>query len=221
MQISRHGVRALRIGGRVLVFGFAVSTLFVAYAQDAPAAPQPAGSPFRVSVVPAVTPGCGAAVSGADLQQYAESRLRGAGMTVSDVHNSQLAVDVDCVPVTAAKSAHNLAVHQCLGFSEVVSAAAGDSPMLASTWHKCESYVCESAYCEHLASSNETFLMDGFLSSLAERTAQEHARLSPPVIEAAANTVYERVIFFGLYTIACLTMGIYWQIRKRAEARVS
>lgn len=219
MQLSRHWERGFRAGIGGLLLGLTALTLSVSFAQDGPPAPLPAGS-FRVSVVPEVTAACGTAASGAGLQQSAETRLRGVGMTVSDVHNSQLAVDVDCVPVMGSRK--GLAVHQCLGFSEVVSAAAGDRQMLASTWHKCESYVCQSSYCPGLVNSGQAALLDAFLANMAERKAQVPAQppVTAAVYESAATAVYGRVIFFGLYMIACVTTGVYWQLRKRAEARV-
>lgn len=181
--------------------------------------PLPAGNLFRIAVSPSVMPGCGAAVAPAVLRQNAESRLRGVGLTVSDIHNAKLGIDVDCVPVKAA-GGHNLAVHQCLGFSEVVSAAAsGGQPMLANTWRQCESYICESGKCEATVNAGLNGLVDTFLSVLAERSSQAPVR--PPANSGTSGPVtsYERVLFFGLYTVTCLTMFLYWQIRKKALAR--
>lgn len=223
MQSLRHSACRFATGRLALLAGLAVCPIFIALAQDGPAVRLPVASPFRIAVAPNVKPGCGSAVAPGILQQNAESRLRGVGLTVSDIHNAKLGIDVDCVPVSAAggrNTGRNLAVHQCLGFSEVVSAAAGGGqPMLASTWRQCESYICETGKCEATVDAGLTGLVDTFLSVLAERSSQPPVR--PPSSGTGGTvTPYERVIFFGLYTVTCLTMFLYWQIRKRALARV-
>jgi hypothetical protein len=224
MQLSHHGACGFRTGRLALLAGLAACPLFMLSAQDRPAMPLPAGSPFRIAVAQNVTPGCGTAVAPTVLQQNAEMRLRSVGLTVSDIHNAKLGIDVDCVPVTSAggrNPGRSLAVHQCLGFSEVVSAAAGGGqPMLADTWRQCESYICESEKCQATVDAGLTGLVDTFLSVLAERSSEPPVRPLSSGGATGTATPYERVIFFGLYTITCLTMFLYWQIRKRALARV-
>jgi hypothetical protein len=72
------------------------------------------------------------------MQSDAATHLRGAGVTVSDIHNARLTVDLDCVPVNPAVRGGALAVHQCPGFSELVSAP-NSQPILANTCRQCES----------------------------------------------------------------------------------
>ena len=212
--------RGLRAIGGGLIFGLAVSP--ACFAQQPASTPRITGA-FRISVAPHVSAACGTSVANVTQQQNAETRLRSAGIVVSEIHNSQLAIDLDCVPVAAKGPGSSLAVHQCLGFSEVVSASNDSQPMLAGTWRKCESYVCASARCEAAANSGLATLVDAFLSGLAERSSQAPVRPpeNPTAYANTGATPVERVIFFGLYTMTCLTTLIYWQIRKRSAARAS
>jgi hypothetical protein len=171
------------------------------------------GSPLRVGVTSNASRACANAVPPGIVEQDAASRLQGAGVIVSDIHNAQVSIDLDCVPLKQTPHEVSFAVHQCLGFSELVSSH-DSKPLLANTWRKCESYICATRTCEAQVRTGLSALLDSFLSDFRERSA-------PPV--QTASVVYtptgvslaQRVGFYAVYLMLCLTVFLYWQFRKR------
>jgi len=176
-------------------------------------AQQVTSSPFRVAITSNVPHACAGAVPAAIIQHDAEGRLRSAGVTVSDIHNAQLTVDLDCVPVKPGAHDTALAVHQCLGLSELVSSNER-KPILANTWRKCESYICGTAKCEAPVRIGLNALLDSFLGELRERTAPRVETAS--VVDAPTGaTATERVVYYAVYLMICVMLLLYWQLRKR------
>jgi len=180
-----------------------------------------------------VARGCGESITPAAIQQEAAARLRVAGVTVSNIHNAQLTDEVDCVAVTPSVRTSALAVHQCLSFSEVVSASSTNRAMLATTWHNCESYMCAGARCERQAQASLGNLIDAFFKDYSDRFSRSAAPAvpalpgaegpRPPAVAYLASAVtapeyfVHRVVFFSLYIALCLSILVRWQIRRHAH----
>ena len=124
-------------------------------------------------------------------------------------------MDLDCVGLEGGARATAIAVHQCLAFSEVLSTARKDKPILASTWRNCRSYTCRGGKCDSEASSAAGALIGAFLNELQHRT-QAEATLFVPVIEyiPPPRRNVEQFIFYTVFIMACLSVLVYWQWRR-------
>jgi len=194
---------------------------------------------LRVSVVANVGRACGAAVSSSAVQRIAADRLSGAGITVSNIHNSQLEMDLDCVTRTPSPRNRGIAVNVCLTFSEPLSTVSGNGKtILGSTWKSCQSFACTRAKCD-AALTREDLLLDALLGDFQERDAAGRipepmphpptAGLAPPRTPAAATAprVYSyvpapdhtrgRQLFYATYIMTCLSLFVYWQFRSRQQ----
>jgi len=171
----------------------------------------------RFSVASRVGTACGSVFSAPGVRAYIENRLRGAGITVSSVYTAQLAGEVDCVARGPRAGARGIAVKQCLGYSEVVSATSNIiRPSFANTWRECQSFVCASARCESSMRSGTNTLMNAFFSDLA--------RARPPVTPQAltVKTTSQRssggvqvyTAYYAIYILACMVVMLYWQLRS-------
>ena len=183
----------------------------------------PLAAPLRMSVASNVAQGCGGTVLPSVIQQDAEAQLRGVGVTVSNIHNAQLAIDVDCVAVTPSARSTVVVVHQCLAFSELVSAPSNDGrAMLATTWRKCQSFTCGGAKCEPLVRSGLHTLINPFFSDFQERNSRNDLPIPQirPQPQAsvipgeAPHRLVGRVVFYLLYIMTCVTVLVYWQRRE-------
>jgi hypothetical protein len=170
---------------------------------------------------------CRDAVAASAISQDAVAQLQSAGVPVSDIHNAELTVDVDCLPLARPHGASS-AVHQCLGFSEMVAPASnGGRAMLATTWRQCQSYTCSRANCESLLRPGLRTLVDAFLVDSQQRglSLAAHAAPAAPLsvsinpIERASQRVGGPVIFYSLYLLMCFLVLLYWQMRREAGFR--
>src|SRR6516164_4276329 len=88
--------RSTRICGFVLILGLGLCLFRVP-----PVSGQSTGSPLaslRVLVTSNVARGCGGSLSSA-IQEAAAVRLTYVGMTVSNIHNARLSLDLDCAAI--------------------------------------------------------------------------------------------------------------------------
>jgi hypothetical protein len=214
----------------VMVLGLGLCTLPVhdASGQErgkllAPIAAQP-----RISVASSVAQGCGATIPPSVIQQDAEAQLRGVGITVSSIHNAQLAIDVYCAPVTPGSRKTAVVIRECLDFSEVVPAPANHArPTSATTFRNCQSLVCRGAKCEPLVRSGLHTLINPFLRDFRDRNSRNDSpiaqirpqpqasvipREAPPRIEGQ-SAFYVLYVFYLLYIMTCVTVFVYWQCR--------
>src|SRR5215813_8342325 len=148
-------VSSLWDGPTILVAAvwLAILTVHLCLGQERGTSPVAARPPLRISVVANVK-NCGGAIRPVDVQNEATTRLQGSGITVSSIHNAQLALDVKCVAVTSDAEGSSLAVRHCLSFSELVTSPAKNGhPTLSTTWRKCQSYTCGRATCPGTARS--------------------------------------------------------------------
>ena len=200
----------------------------LASVSGAPVSAQPgAVAPaLRTSVLSNVAPTCHGPIPAAALQQDAAEQLRGAGVTVSDIHNAQLALDIDCLPLPGTRAS---GVHQCLSFSEVVTAPSnGSRAMLATTWRQCQSYACSGANCQTQLRPGLHTLVDAFLADFQQRGSRSAAAPASSVenrspvadaIQGASRRVGGPVIFYSLYMMMCFVVLLYWQVRKQPSFR--
>lgn len=210
-----------------------------AHAQDAPK-PMANRGPVRISLTSKVTPACNtfaAPVADPD----ATGQLGKAGLTlVTNLHQAQLAVDIDCVAMAQAPQT-SLAVHQCLGFSEpLATRTKGAGTVLANTWRKCEAFTCEGRKCDAQAKTTFHTLLGSFLDDYRERAANTAATAEPEETAAPANfgaqvaqqasnvaTVVRygvvppdytaRLVIWSLYIAWTLAVAIYWRVRKTKQ----
>lgn len=223
--LSRPGIR---LCVSVLALGHSVFHIPAALGQEPGKTSLPLTAPLRISVASSVARGCGNKIVPEALQQNAEGQLRGVGVAVSSIHNAQLVIDVDCVAVAPRARRAGVAVHQCLGFSELVSTPSNNGKaMLASTWRKCQSYPC-TGNCEPLVRSGQQTLMTAFLSDFQERIPRNLPALPQPSPKPAQNSpakhspnaIYAapanagRTVFYFLYIMACFSVMCYWQCRR-------
>ncbi len=182
-------------------------------------------APPRLSIAAAAnaSPGCDPFIVGSPLRQDMEARLRAAGAEISTLHTVQLASEIDCVGTAPGVPT---AVHQCLAFSELVSAASREGrPMLAATWRQCQSYTCWGRRCEASVRSELATLMNTFMAEHQDRfRASAAAATGHPAgnqvrtVEASladAGTGVRRLVL-SLYIAGCIGLLLYWRIRKRA-----
>jgi len=219
-------VRVSRLGSKscVLVLGLYLCILAVHTSFGQERSKIPLAAPLRMSVTSNVAQGCGGAIPPSVIQQVAEAQLRAVGVTVANIHNAQLAMDIDCVAVTPGSRSAAVVVHQCLAFSEPVPAASnGGRAMFATTWRKCQSFTCGGAKCELLARSGLSTLVNPFLSDFQERNARNdlpspQIRLQPRagfLSGEVPQRVVGGVVFYLLYIMVCVTVMVYW--RRRAH----
>src|SRR5260370_33358081 len=93
----------------------------------------PLAAPLRVSVASNVAQDCGDTIPPSVIQQDAEAQLRDVGVTVSNIHNAQLAIDVYCAAVTPGSRSTAVVVQECLGFSELVPARSNHGRAIFAT----------------------------------------------------------------------------------------
>ncbi len=180
---------------------------------------------LRMGVVTTIARGC-STISSSVLQQDAETRLRGAGVTVSSIHTVQLGIDLDCAADTSGlRNARNL--QQCLRLSETVYAPSERGRVnVVTTWKQCQSYSCPRGQCEPLLRSGLNTLLDVFLNDIQKRRVHRDgpvpqkaqpepqrpfSRASLPALDI--NTV--RLIFYLLYIMTCLCVLLHWQLHKQ------
>ncbi len=195
----------------VLVVAVLLVPICNAIAQQS--APRAAWSSYRVSVASKAARGCQNAVP-PGIKEDAEARLRGMGIAVSDVFNAQLSIDLDCV----AMSQTGVAGSECLVFSEMVSVPTTGSRSLAATWRSCRAFTCNRANCA-AARTGIQGLLDEFASELSERNAQASQILTISESAPAPQPVNRRLailVFYSLYIIACITVMLYWRMKRQA-----
>jgi len=214
IQPASHLLKSLAVG--VAVFGACL------YAQ--PSAPP--AKPLMMSVGSSIGPGCGAAISPSAVQQGLQDQLRSAGFTVSKVHSARLSAEIDCVPVSAGAQKANIAVHQCLALSQVVSRQEqGREAIQATTWRKCQAYTCGDRQCEVLARTGLRDLANLFVADSREAVSMlEPLRSAAPpqatgtavggfgVTTLAANA---ETTYYALYIVLCAVVLLSWQFRRR------
>jgi hypothetical protein len=183
------------------------------------AVPAFADSPgWRASIGTRVSQGCNAAVTPAGIEALLTAGLRDLGITVSTVYNSQLSVEVDCVAVSSDSGAA-LATHECLDFAELVQTPSTDGrSALASTWRKCATSTCARARCDAGVRGAIQDQIRELSAVLQERVAVvAPARVPEPErrfsIEVSRGGL---VLFYSLYIAACLSLIVYWQVRRQA-----
>jgi hypothetical protein len=176
---------------------------------------------LRVQVVSKVTRGCGAIIQPAGMQSHAEGLLKPAGITVSNIYNSQLAVNTDCVPLRLETDTPGMAVSQCLTFLEVGAPSAAERRTgLTTKWRKCESLKCSRSKCEALVHSRLDILVNMFLAEVRmPMQAPLASVIAPPIKPSPSHPVRvspPRVlgtIFYSLHILFCLVVFLYWQLR--------
>ena len=165
---------------------------------------------LKVSIACDVDRGCGGGVSSHVIRQDAEAQLRGAGVTVSNIHNAELAIDVYCAAISPGSRGSAVVIRQCLNFSELTPSTHGGATF-TSSWRKCESFTCRGAKCESLSRSGLHALVDTFLKDTQERFQPTLQRIVLPV--EAPHPVDGRIAFYSLYIMTCVTVLVYWQCR--------
>src|SRR5262245_47902018 len=184
---STARVSSLWDGPKIVVaaVGLAILPVHLCVGQERGTSSVAARPPLRISVIANVK-NCGEAIRPVDVQNEATTRLQGSGITVSSIHNAQLALDVECVAVTPDAEGSSLAVHHCLSFSElVISPAKNGHPTLPTTWRKCQSYTCGRATCQATARSRSGFLIYLFLGGF-RATGNGSLRRGDPVPVSSA-----------------------------------
>ncbi len=183
--------------------------------------PQGAGEepvPLRVSVVSSVARSCPAFATRAEV----EERLRTAGFTISDVHNAEMEVELDCVPVAAGTRYATMAVRQCLSLSELVpSPEHRGHSVMATTWRQCQSYTSSRQQYPAALRMRTGSLFKAFLSDFGGRAAPppppQPAPVATPDIQQPRmdRLTKERIIFYSLYTLVCLSVLLFWLSKRR------
>lgn len=197
--------------------------LYAGSAQDRRPArpPSPATESLRFSIASRVATTCGSVFSPSVIRGYVDARVRRAGITVSSVHTSQLAAETDCVPRGPRAGDSGIAVEQCLGYSELVSAPAPKTGVgLANTWRKCQSFVCASGRCESSMRAGLNVLMNSFFADFEKTRAASALTVRPIEVHAPASaqntgaTIRATAAFYFLYILACIILLLYWQFRS-------
>ena len=190
-----------------------------------------ASASLRLSSASHVANSCAAVFSPSTVQEAIDVHLRDAGIVVSRVHTAQLAADVDCVAVGARGRNSAIAVQQCLGYSELVSAPSRKSGVtLANTWRKCQSFVCSGGRCEPSMRAGISTLMSSFLTDFERSTKTSGLAAPPPegriqvpaVLPSFTGNLVQRAVvsgratvaFYSLYILACMVLMLYWQFRS-------
>jgi hypothetical protein len=204
----------------LLAIGLYFLAVPLAVGQDAAKLPTLSLAPFRLSAVSQTSEGCGSLITAPAVQQNLEGQLRSVGINLSAIYNAQISTDLDCMAMEDGTRAA-IAVHQCLAFSEVVSASRQDKPILASTWRKCQSYTCRSGNCDSQASATTGTLLGAFLVEFQRRTQAEATQFVPAITynpPPKRNVV--QFVFYTGFIMACLSVLFYGQWRRpRATER--
>src|SRR5260370_17414899 len=146
--------------------GALLLALYASSAQDR--RPTAATESLRFSIASHVATTCGSVFSPSVIRGYVDARLRSAGITVSSVHTSQLAAELDCVARGPRAGDSGIAVQQCLAYSGLVSAPSRKSGVsLANTWRKCQSFVCVSGRCESSMRAGLNTLIHSFFPAFS------------------------------------------------------
>ena len=204
-----------------------------AVAQNSPSAS--AAQPLRLAVASEFGKACGGAFAPSATRQQIENRLRSAGLTVSNVHTELLSIDVDCVALGSGARTGSTAVHECLEFSELVSTASHTrGAALASTWRKCQSFVCSRGNCDPPLRAGVNGLLNEFLGTINRRIrAVPASPVAAPVpvpvqVRAPVPTVAYAMaqvtvvssrgllLFYSVYILACMSVLLYWHFRGSA-----
>ncbi len=164
----------------VLRLGLSMVAPDASPAQDVRGSVTPVGRPLTISVASNVAQSCAPSILGSVVQQDIEAQLRGAGISVSNVHNAGLATEVDCVPAMAGGRLTGISVHQCLSLSQSgPSPSQGHGVTLVTTWRKCQSYTCGKRNCAALIRSKLRSLVGAFLTD-APTINSAHDMLGQP-----------------------------------------
>jgi hypothetical protein len=233
--------RSARVCGFVLILGLGVCVFLVRSAFGQSSGRSLAS--LRVSVASNIGRGCGGSIVPTAIQQAAAARLAYVGITVSNIHNARLSIDLDCVAMAPTRHNKAMAVQECLTFSEFVSPLSkGARPMLTSTWRRCRSYTCDRK-----CGASERYaaqLMGEFLGDLWERNPTDSISLQqsrsqsedrgaaprsissqPTPVIAPSNPLQDtsppgmtaRTVVFGGYILTCISVLVYWQFRNRGS----
>jgi hypothetical protein len=158
-------------------------------------------------------------VASAGIEGLLTAGLRNVGIPVSTVYNSQLSVEVECATLSPDPGAA-LATHECLDFSELVQTASNEGrPALASTWRKCATLSCARGKCDAGVQAAVQDQLRELSAVLQERRAAAAAPAPAPAPERRFTIEVSRrglVLFYSLYIVACLSLIVYWQVRKQA-----
>src|SRR5260370_5894565 len=164
-----NSVRVPGLGGkpRVTALGLGLSLcilpLHTSFGQERAQPLIPLAAPFRISVGSNVAQGCGGTIRPSVIQQDAEAQLRGAGITVSSIHNAQLAIDVYCAPVNPGSRRTAVVIREGLGLSEFVPAPSNHARTISTnTFRNCQSFTCSGAKCHPLMRSRPQPLPNPF-----------------------------------------------------------
>jgi hypothetical protein len=215
----------VRVHGLVLGLSLClyILPLPTSFGQERAKPPIPLAARLRMSVASSVAQGCGATISQSVIQQDAEAQLRGLGVTVSNIHNAQLAIDAYCAAVTPGSRTTAVVVRECLGFSELVPASPNHRrPMFATTSRNCQSFTCKGAKCEPLVHSGLHTLLTLFLRDLRDRTSRNDLpipQIQPQsevivITGKAPQRVVDHSVFYLLYILTCVTLLFYWRCRR-------
>jgi hypothetical protein len=221
-RVSRFGSKPCVL---VLGLGFCLCILPVHtfFGQDRGEPLVPLAASLRMSVASNVAQGCGGTILPSVIQQDAETQLRGLGVTVSNIHNAQLAIDVYCAAVTPGSRSTAMVVQECLGLSELVPAPSKHGrAMFATTWRNCQSFRCGGAKCEPLARSGLHTFINSVLSDFQERNSRNDLPIPPIRPQPHASVIpgeapqrdVGRSVFYLLYIMTCVTVLVYWQCRE-------
>lgn len=223
-----NSVRVPGIGGkpRVTALGLGLALcilpLHSSFGQEHGQPLIPIAAPFRISVAANVDQRCVGTIRPSVVQQDAETQLRGVGVTMSSIHNGQLAIDIYCAPVTPGSRKTAVVVRECLDFSELVPAPANPGrPMSATTFRNCQSLVCRGTNCESLVGSGLHTLLNPFLKDLQDRNSRNNSPIAQiqtlpqtgVIPREAPQRIEGRSVFYLLYIMTCVTVLIYWQCR--------
>ena len=221
-----NSVRVPGLGSkpRVMALGLGISLcilpLHTSFGQERGQPLIPLAAPFRIPVASNVDQRCVGTIRPSVVQQDAEAQLRGAGVTVSSIHNAQLAIEIYCAPVTPGSRKTSVVIRECLDFSEVVPAPANHGrPTSATTFRNCQSLMCRGAKCEPLVRSGLHTLMNPLLKDLQARNDPAIAQIGPqPQAGVIAREAPQRIegqsafyvlyIFYLLYIMTCVTVLI-------------
>src|SRR5260370_10420502 len=118
VRVSGFGSKrcALVLGLRLWLCILPVQTSF---GQERAKSLIPLAAPVRMSVAFNVAQGCGATIPPSAIQQGAEAQLRGLGVTVSNIHTAQLAIDVYCAAITPRSLSPPFVVHYVYSISDL------------------------------------------------------------------------------------------------------
>jgi hypothetical protein len=183
----------------------------------------PLAAPLRMSVASDVAQDCGVTIPPSVIQQDAEAQLRDVGVTVSNIHNAQLAIDVYCAAVTPGSRSTTVVVQECLGFSELIPARSNHGrAMFATKWRNCQSFRCGGAKCESLVRSGLHTLINTALIDFQERNSRNDLPIPQIRPQPQASVIpgeaprrgVGRSVFYLLYIVTCVTVLVYWQCRE-------